>query len=110
MLFILAGMLAGLLVAGGYFLLRDTMNKIQYVECLHLYWITRDLPTPWGVHRSFMRQTAAPYWRGRGLQIGTGKHSFQFGILTMKVDSLEAQISTLGWLDIEPKHLRKWGE
>lgn len=99
-----------LLMIGAYFLFRDTMNRIQYLEILRLYWITRDTGEtgqPFFA-KATMRQTAAPYWRGKGVQFRLGKYTFQVGLLTMRVDSLESQISNLGWLEMETKKLRNW--
>lgn len=93
------------------FFIKDVLNRIQYVEFLRIYWITRDNGE--GQPRfakATMRQTAAPYWRGRGWQFRFGKYTFQIGVLTVKVDSMESQISNLGWLETEPKLLRRWGD
>jgi hypothetical protein len=109
-LFIIAIVLLAIIV-GGYFLFRDTMNRIQYLERLRLYWIIKDdgvKGTPVFTRGTFMRQTAEPYWRGRGFQVRIGTHTVQIGRLRMKVCSLEAQISRLGWLPTEPKLLRRW--
>jgi hypothetical protein len=98
-----------MLMIGAYFLFRDTMNKIQYLEILRLYWITRDTGEGQPLFaKATMRQTSAPYWRGKGVQVRVGKHTFQVGLLTMRVDSLESQISNIGWLETEPKKLRQW--
>jgi hypothetical protein len=107
---IVAGIIVGLIITmGPYYLFRDTMNKIQYLECIHTYWITRDNAAPGTpfIAKAYMRQTAEPYWRGRGVQFRVGTHTFQVGHLTMKVNSLEAQIGR-GWYDYTPKELRPW--
>lgn len=107
-LFAVLSLVAGLL----YLLFVDTMNRIQYVERLRLYWITRDdaTPTTPRLSRAFMRQTAPPFWRGRGVRVRFRKWTFQVGILELKVDSLESQVSNIGgWLPTDPKRLRKWG-
>jgi hypothetical protein len=108
-LFILISVFA-LLSVGAFFLFKDTMNKLQYVEYLRLYWITRDIGvkgTPI-ICKATMRGTGAPYWRGRGIQFRCGKLTFQVGVLKVRVDSLESQISAVGWLDTPTKQLRKW--
>jgi hypothetical protein len=105
------GIISVTLMIGAWFLFKDTLNRIQYVEVLRLYWITRDNAddhTPL-IAKATMRQTAAPFWRGRGVQVRLPRSlTFQVGLLTVKVDSLESQISNLGWLDTEPKKLRRW--
>jgi hypothetical protein len=96
-----------------YLFFHDVMNRIQYFERLGVYWVTRNVPAPPGtpfVVRAFMRQTHAPYWRGEGLQFRFRKHTFQIGRLQHKVDSLEAQISRLGWLTTDTGTLRHWGQ
>ncbi len=95
---------------GAYLLFRDTLNRIQYLERIHTYWITRDNPapnTPFLIRHAYMRQTAEPYWRGRGWQFRVGPRTFQVGHLTMKVNSLEAQVGR-GFYDYTPKELRPW--
>ena len=99
MLFVIAGV--ALIIVGGYFLFRDTMNRIQYIERLRIYWITRDNATddtPF-ITRAFMRHTSPPYWRGKGVQFAVGKHTFQVGILTGKA---KAKVMSLQeWLEDE---------
>lgn len=92
-----------------WFLFKDTMNRIQYIESLRIYWITRDIGTPGEPHfaKGFMRQTADPFWRGKGIQVRIGKYVFQVGRLTMRVDSLASQIGR-GFQDYSPKTIRKW--
>lgn len=105
---------ASLLIAV-YLLFKDTLNRIQYVERLRLYWITRDTGTKGQplVRRAFMRQVAEPYWRGEGIEIRLGKSlTFQVGLLTVRVDSLESQIGgrdALGVRNLPAKALRNWG-
>jgi hypothetical protein len=68
---------------GAYFLFKDTLNRIQYVERLRLYWITKDNAAP-GTRRitkAFMRQTSPPWHRGSGIQVRLGKYTFQVGVL-----------------------------
>ena len=110
------GLIMFALLVGAYFLFRDTMNRIQYLERVGIYWITRDnatVDTP-RVMRAIMRQTAPPYWRGRGVQFRFRRWTFQVGRLTEKVSTLDKQLGR-GWLpDVEPKVFRKpdekWGE
>lgn len=88
------GIISVMLMIGAYFLFKDTMNRIQYLETLRLYWITKDNGEGQPLFaKATMRQTSAPFWRGRGYQVRFRKHTFQVGVLTMRVDSLEAQIS-----------------
>jgi len=88
------GIISVMLMIGAYFLFKDTLNRIQYLETLRIYWITKNngkgQPR---ITRAIMRTTSAPYWQGRGVQFRFGSHTFQVGVLTMRVSSLEAQIS-----------------
>lgn len=90
-----------LLLIGSYYLFRDTMNRIQYIERLHLYWVTRDTD-PGGpiMKNAWMRQVEAPYWRGEGVEFRAGKYTFQIGILKEKGADLHSQISNL--TDFDP--------
>jgi len=103
-------LIAGLvLFLGAYLLFRDTLNRIQYVEHLRVYWITRNTGVsgqPF-VRKAFMRHTSPPYWRGSGIEIRVGSYTVQFGILTGKVDSLLDQLDGRE-LDVAPKDLRQW--
>lgn len=66
---------------GLFFLLRDTMNRLQYIG--NLYWITRDNGKPGTKHiafDAFMRGTAPPWKVGKGVQFRWGTHTFQIGI------------------------------
>lgn len=93
-----------------YLLFRDTMNRIQYVEHLRIYWITKDngsssMPR---VAKSFMRQTAHPYWWGNGIQFRVSKYTFQVGVLRGKnKDLLEALDAEE--IDMTPQQIREWG-
>ncbi len=110
-MFLLVALVVLGLAVGAYFLFRDTMNRIQYVEKLRLYWITRDIGQdgePFFTSRAFMRQTSAPYWRGKGIQFRFRRWTFQVGKLHSKASSLEEQLSNLGWLDAKPKEIRQW--
>ena len=97
-----------LLVVGGYFLFRDTMNRIQYIERIKLYWVTRDIADggPW-IKNAWMRQTEAPYWRGEGIEFRAGKYTFQIGKLKAKSTSLHQQISNLTEFDLAPEEIRE---
>lgn len=99
---------AAFLVAA-YFLFRDTMNRIQYIQFLRLYWITRNNATTGTpvVAPGFMRQTAAPWWQGRGIQFRAGKYTFQIGILLRRADSLLDQVGGRD-MDADAKEIRSW--
>jgi hypothetical protein len=99
-----------LALIGGYFLFRDTMNRIQYIERIRLYWATRDTASG-GPHikNAWMRQVEAPYWRGEGIEFRFGKHTFQIGILKEKGSSLQSQISNLTEYNPPAYAIRKWG-
>lgn len=91
-------------LTAGYFLFRDTMNRVQYFPFetkWRLYWITRDTGTEkWG--RSFMRQTSFPWLRGRGITVKAGQYSFQFGIATpLEATGEEALSQQLGSHDLD---------
>lgn len=69
-----------LVIIGSYVLFKDTMNRIQYIG--PLYWITRDNGR-YGdpvITKAFMRQTAAPWKTGKGVQLRFRKYTFQAGI------------------------------
>jgi hypothetical protein len=85
------------------------MNKIQYVQALRVYWITRNVggkgvPV---VSTAFMRQTAEPWWQGRGVQFRAGKYTFQIGILLRKANSLLEQVGGRD-LEADAKEIRTW--
>ena len=91
-----------------YLLFRDTMNRLQYVQTIRLYWIARDNATGKRLARGFMKQTAPPFWQGRGFQIRLGKYSFQVGILKGKGESLLDQMGGRD-MDESAKEIREWG-
>jgi hypothetical protein len=95
---------------GAYLLFRDTLNRIQYLQSVRLYWITRDngVAGTKVLTRAFMRQTASPWWRGSGIQIRVGKHTFQIGVLTSRANSLLEQVDGRE-LDDDAKAIRAWG-
>lgn len=91
-----------------YFLFRDTMNRLQYVQILRIYWITRNVPsTDKFFCKAFMRQTAEPWWNGSGYQIRFGKYTFQLGVLTRKNDDLLSQLGGR-YLPEKAKSIRDW--
>lgn len=97
-------------LVSGYFLFKDTMNRIQYIETLRIYWITRDVASKtsgWRFRKAFMRQTAHPYWRGSGVELRVGKYTFQVGRLTSQAKTLLDQLDGRE-LEETPKELRKW--
>jgi hypothetical protein len=98
-----------LLIVGSYYLFRDTMNRIQYIERIHLYWVTRDTD-PGGPHikKAWMRHTSPPYWRGEGVEFRAGKYTFQVGVLKEKVPSLEHQISNIPEFSPPVHEIREW--
>jgi len=98
-----------LLGIGSYYLFRDTMNRIQYIETIRLYWITRDAD-PGGPHikKAWMRHTSPPYWRGEGIEFRAGKYTFQVGILQKKMPSLEHQLSEMPDFDPSVKEIKEW--
>jgi hypothetical protein len=92
-----------------YLLFRDTMNRLQYVQTLRIYWITRNT-APMGtpvVSVGFMRQTSAPWWNGKGVQFRFKNYSFQVGVLTERGDGL---IGQLGGRDMDEtaSEIRSW--
>lgn len=68
-----------LLLLGGYFLFRNTLNKLQYIG--FLFWITKDdgLKGEPILSYGFMRQTSPPWKIGRGIQVRVRLHTFQIG-------------------------------
>lgn len=97
------------LLVGAYFLFRDTMNKIQYVQTIRLYWITRDIGDKGMpiIARAEMRQTAEPWWRGKGIQFRAGKYTFQVGVLTSRGTDLLDQLGGRS-LDVDADEIREW--
>lgn len=101
----------GLMVLGvlylAYLLFRDTMNRIQYVEHLRLYWIAKNTArkgVPF-IAPSFMRQTQRPFWYGQGVEVRFFRWTFQVGILQGKGDSP----ITFESVDASPQEIREWG-
>jgi len=100
-----------IVIVGSYFLFRDTMNRVQYVQTLRIYWITRNnsgkgVPL---VSTAFMLQTAEPWWQGRGLQFRAGRYTFQFGILTKQGRGLIDQVGGRDMAE-SAKEIREWGK
>lgn len=94
---------------GCYFLFRDTLNRLQYIQTFRIYWITRDVCPP-GTPRlalGRMYQTQSPWWQGVGPQLRIGKYIVQVGILRNKGASLLDQLGGR-YLDESPKQLREW--
>lgn len=106
MLYLVLGLV---LLVGSYFLFRDTMNKLQYIQTLRVYWITRNTGIPGTpvLCRGDMRGTSYPWWRGKGIQFRAGKYIFQIGVLTGKSDGLLEQLGGRH-LDADPKEIRSW--
>lgn len=97
------------LALNAYLIFHETMNKIQYVQFLRIYWITRDTgeeETP-VIKRAWMRQTMAPYWRGSGIELRFGHYTFQFGVLTGKGRDLLDQLDGRE-LHENAKEIRQW--
>lgn len=102
---------AALVVIGGYLLFRDTMNKIQYIQTLRVYWITRDdgvAGTPL-ITKAFMKQTAPPWWNGRGIQFRFRTYTFQVGALTHRGSDLLDQLGGR-YMNDEARIIREWGK
>lgn len=108
MIWILFGALIALIV-GGYFLFRDTMNKIQYLERCRIYWVTRNVAKPGTplVKKAWMREIEDPWHRGTGIEFRAGKYTFQVGYLTGKVNSLHEQISNRPDFDPSLEDIRR---
>lgn len=105
----------GLLVVGLiivlllWLLFRDTMNRIQYIQALRVYWIVRNtgtLGTPF-VTKSFMRQTSDPWWVGSGIQFRVYTYTFQVGYLKYKSSDLLSQLEGR-YMSLSPKEIRRW--
>jgi hypothetical protein len=107
-------------VALAYFVFKDTLNRLQYIQTLRLYWIVRDNGTNQmpNVTRAFMRQTSAPWWRGTGIQFRVRTRTFQVGILRERVapvnvfdmdEEAGGLLAQLGGreLDVDAKTIRK---
>jgi hypothetical protein len=108
-LFIISLVVLGLVMIGAYFLFRDTLNRIQYVERLGVYWITRDNGADYSKRfiRGWMRQMHEPFWYGHGYQVRFRRWTFSFGKLDGQAASFEDQLGG-GWMDLLPSELREW--
>lgn len=90
-----------------YLLFRETMNRIQYVEHLRIYWITKNTArkgVPF-IAPSFMRQTQRPFWYGKGIEVRFFKWTFQVGILQGKGESP----IYFEEVDATAQEIREWG-
>lgn len=88
---------------------RDTMNRVQYIQFLRIYWIIRDtgvLGTPF-IIKSFMRQTSEPWWVGSGFQVRVYTYTFQVGYLKYRSSDLLSQLEGR-YMSSSPKEIRKW--
>lgn len=96
---------------GAYLLFKDTMNRIQYLQSVRLYWITRNngVRGTRVITRAFMRQTAPPWWRGTGIQFRAGRYTFQIGVLTGRASNLLDQVDGRD-MDVATAELRNWGK
>ena len=97
------------LALNAYLVFHETLNKIQYVQFLRLYWITRNTGKYGDPHvrRAFMRQTMAPYWRGSGIEFRFKEYTFQVGYLVRKADTLLDQLDGRE-LEENAKEIRQW--
>lgn len=98
-------LLVGVIAVFGY-----SMNRIQYVERLRIYWIFRNNAgrgTPFFAPLAFMHQDTEPFWYGTGAQFRLLKWTLQVGTLEGKHDSL---LEALGGEELEatPSEIRKW--
>jgi len=98
-------------LASGYFVFKDTMNKLQSIG--PFYWITRDFTAPNHpvIAKGFMRETASPWRMGTGVQIKLRKHSFQFGVCNKPQAGEERNLLTMldgHYMDTPPSELRDW--
>ena len=100
----------GVTLVGFYFLFKDTLNRVQYIQAVRLYWITRDdgiVGSP-VLSKAFMIQTAQPWWNGKGVRLRAGKYTFQIGVLTHRGESLLDQLGGRD-LDDDARRIRDWG-
>lgn len=97
------------LALNAYLIFHETLNKVQYLGWIRVYWITRDTGyagEPF-VERAWMRQTMAPYWRGTGLKFRFNQYTFQVGVLTKKGRDLLDQLDGRD-MDDDAKDIRQW--
>jgi len=108
--FILIALLVASISFNIYLLFYNTMNKLQAITWLRVYWLVRD--TGWDddprLCRAFMRQNSAPFWRGQGIQFRRKKYILQIGILTGKGKSRLDQLDGRELSD-SPEEIRQWG-
>lgn len=79
-----------------------------------LYWITKNTGKKRDpiIAKGFMRQTAAPWFTGTGLQIRFGKYVFQIGICgkPKQLADEEGLLYAMQGrsMDLEPKDIGSW--
>ena len=97
------------LALNAYLVFHETLNKIQYVQFLRLYWITRDIGKPGDPHikRAFMRQTMPPYWRGKGVEFRFKEYTVQVGYLSGMATTLLDQLDGRE-MGESAKDIRQW--
>ena len=108
--FILIALLVASISLNIYLLFYNTLNKLQAITWLRIYWLVRDIGGDGDPHfsRAFMRQNGAPFWRGQGIQFRRNQYVFQIGILTGKGMSRLDQLDRREMED-SPKEIRQWG-
>jgi|SaaInlStandDraft_1057018.scaffolds.fasta_scaffold39311_3 hypothetical protein len=108
--FILIALLVASISLNIYLLFYNTLNKLQAITWLRIYWLVRDIGGDGDPHfsRAFMRQNGAPFWRGQGIQFRRNQYVFQIGILTGKGMSRLDQLDGRE-MDDSPKEIRQWG-
>ena len=108
--FILIALLVASISFNIYLLFFNTMNKLQAITWLRIYWLVRDIG--WDgdprFSRAFMCQNGAPFWRGQGIQFRRKQYIFQIGILTGKGMSRLDQLDGRE-MEESPKEIRQWG-
>lgn len=101
--------LALMLLVGIYFyvMFGPLRNRCWYFDRVPIYMLAGDQGAPRVFARTDMRLKVPPFWRGRGVQVRFRQLTFQVGLLTMRVGTLEDQFG-LRVYDIEEKQLRSW--
>jgi hypothetical protein len=97
------------LFGGLYLLFVDSMNRAQYVESLRIYWTTKNNASRSAplLGKGFWYQDDSPFWYGSGYFVRVRNHSFNFGVLQGKGESLVDQLGRE--LDHTPQEIRDWG-
>lgn len=97
-------------LVSGYYLFRDTLNKLQVVG--RFYWIARDNSKAPFISVGFMRELESPWRSGKGIQVTIQRWSFQLGVCKSNryINELDGQLAAMGgrMLETPPEEIGTW--